>query len=73
MAEYRVFTIGRDAQFLSYRKFTCKDDADAIIWAKHLIDGYPVELWSGERLVTRLKPKPSMMPKARQEAPTPLR
>ena len=38
MAEYRVFTVGRDAHFVSYRKFTCKDDHDAIIWAKQLMD-----------------------------------
>jgi hypothetical protein len=64
MAEYRVFTIGRDAHFVSFRKFTCMDDADAIVWAKHLIDHYPVELWSGERLVIRLDHQPKSPPKS---------
>jgi len=56
MAEYRVFTVGRDAHFVSYRKFTCKDDHDAIIWAKQLMDRFSVELWCGDRLVMRLEP-----------------
>ena len=56
MAEYRVFTIGRDGHFISFRKFCCVDDADALIWAKQLIDLYPVELWCGDRLVARLEP-----------------
>jgi hypothetical protein len=54
--EYRVFTVDRDAHLVSYRKFTCKDDAEAIIWAKQLIDRLPVELWNDDRLVIRLEP-----------------
>jgi hypothetical protein len=54
--EYRVFTVDRDAHLVSYRKFTCKDDAEAIIWAKQLIDRFPVELWNDDRLVIRLEP-----------------
>jgi hypothetical protein len=57
MAEYRVFTIGRDGHFISFRKFSSMDDADAVVWAKQLIDLYPVELWCGDRLVTRLDPE----------------
>jgi hypothetical protein len=52
MAEYRVFTIGSDAHFISFRKFSCMDGADAGVWAKQLID----LLWCGDRLVTRLEP-----------------
>jgi hypothetical protein len=54
--EYRVFTVGRDAHLVSYRKFTCKDDSEAIIWAKQLMDRFPVELWNDDRLVIRLEP-----------------
>jgi hypothetical protein len=57
MAEYQVFTIGRDGHFISFRKFSCMDDADAVVWAKQLIDLYRVELWCGDRLVTRLDPE----------------
>jgi hypothetical protein len=62
MGEYRVFTVGRDAHFVSYRKFTCKDDGEAIVWAKHLLDRSPVELWSGHRFVVRLEPVPDETP-----------
>jgi hypothetical protein len=56
MGEYRVFTVDRDAHLVSYRKFTCKDDSEAIVWAKHLLDTSPVELWNGDRPVIRLEP-----------------
>jgi hypothetical protein len=56
MGEYRVFSVDRDAHRVSYRKFTCKDDSEAIVWAKHLLDSFPVELWNGDRLVIRLEP-----------------
>jgi len=67
MTEYRVFTIGRDAHFVSFRKFTCNNDTDAIVWAKHLIDLYPVELWNGDRFVIRLEPRPSLNPRGCRE------
>jgi hypothetical protein len=56
MAESRIFTIGRDGRFISFRKFSCVDDADAAVWAKQLIDLYPVEFWCGDLLMTRLDP-----------------
>jgi hypothetical protein len=62
MGEYCVFTVGREAHLVSYRKFTCRDDSEAIVWAKHLLDRFPVELWSGDRLVIRIEPTTSAMP-----------
>jgi hypothetical protein len=35
----------------------CTDDAEAIEKAKRLVHGYAIELWSGDRLVTRLEAK----------------
>ena len=32
----------------------CANDEGAIIWAKQLIDGYDVKLWSGDRFVIKL-------------------
>jgi hypothetical protein len=43
--------------FYRMRTLVCADDAEAIDKAKRLVDGHDVELWSGERLVTRLKAK----------------
>jgi len=56
MTEYRAYTIGEDGHFAASRVFRCDNDADAIVWAKQLIDKRALELWSGERLVHRLAP-----------------
>jgi hypothetical protein len=55
MAEYRAYTIGRDGHFIAVKALTCADDAEAIDTAKPLVDGHDIELWSGDRLVTRLE------------------
>ncbi len=54
MSEYRAYVIGHDGHIASFRAFVCGSDADATVWAKQLVDGHDVELWSGDRLVTRL-------------------
>ena len=54
MNEYRVYTMGHDGHIKSSRAFVCASDEDATVWAKQLIDGYDIELWSGERFVIRL-------------------
>jgi hypothetical protein len=46
MTEYRLYTVGDDGHFTGSRTFVCENDADAIVWAKQMIDGSPVELWS---------------------------
>jgi hypothetical protein len=38
--------------------FACDNDADAVEWAKQLVDGHDLELWSGTRLIIRLDRKP---------------
>ena len=53
--EYRAYTIGPDGHITASRAFKCADDSDAIVWAKQLIDGYDIELWSGERFVARVE------------------
>jgi len=59
MAEYyRAYVIGEDGHIASFRAFLCDDDADATVWATQLVDGNDVELWSGDRVVTRIKHEP---------------
>lgn len=53
--DYRAYTIGQDGHTTASRVFKCADDSDAIVWAKQLIDGYDIELWSDERFVIRLE------------------
>jgi len=52
--EYRVYILGDDGHITASRAFTCAGDSDAVVWAKQLIDGHDVELWSGDRFVIRL-------------------
>ena len=52
--DYRVFTVGDDGHVTGSREFACANDDDAIIWAKQLVDGYDIELWSGDRFVIKL-------------------
>ena len=46
-----------DGHFVGFRAFVCESDADATIWAKQLVDGHDVELWSGERFVVKVEAK----------------
>ena len=54
MNEYRAYTVGDDGHFIASRAFRCANDDDAIVWAKQLIDGRDVELWSSDRFVIKL-------------------
>jgi hypothetical protein len=53
--EYRAYLVGIDGHFVSYEPLVCDSDDEAIAKAKRLVDGHDVELWSGPRLVVRLK------------------
>ncbi len=55
MAEYRAYTLGCDEHFTGFEPLVCADDAEAIEQAKRLANGSDIELWSGDRLVIRLK------------------
>ena len=54
MAEYRAYILGSDGHFVGYETFARADDAEAIERARRLVADHGLELWSGERLVTRL-------------------
>jgi hypothetical protein len=55
MPEYRAYVVGDDDHFVGFEPMTCRDDAEAITRARRLVDGHDIELWSGDRLVTRLR------------------
>jgi hypothetical protein len=57
MEEYRAYFIGHGGHIISQTPLVCAGDAEAIQQAKYLVDGFAIELWSGDRLVTRLEPK----------------
>src|SRR3979490_2868255 len=50
-----------------YRAFKCAEDAEALVWAKQLVDGYPIELWSGERFIARLELEGGVKPAPKSE------
>jgi hypothetical protein len=54
MIQYRAYTVDDDGHFIRYRGFVCARDEDAVVWAKQLQDGHPIELWSGHRFVVRI-------------------
>ena len=54
MAAYTACVVGDDDHVVSVCAFMCDTDADAKVWAKRLVDGHDVVLWSGERIVTRI-------------------
>jgi hypothetical protein len=54
VAEYRAYVVGEDDHFVGFEPMICSDDTEAITKARRLLDGHDVELWSGDRLVTRL-------------------
>jgi hypothetical protein len=58
MTEYRAYVIDEDGHIRTFRAFVCDGDADAMVWAKQLLDGNDIELWSGDRFVSRLNHKP---------------
>jgi hypothetical protein len=54
VTDYRAYTLEPDGRFVGYEPLICADDAAAITKAKRLAVGHDIELWCGERFVTRL-------------------
>jgi hypothetical protein len=54
MNKYRAYLVGEGGHFAGSRSFVCGTDAEATIWARQLVDGNDVELWSRDRFVIRL-------------------
>jgi hypothetical protein len=58
VAEYRAYAIGQDGHFIGFEALICVDDAEAVEMAKRLVVRHAIELWSGDRLITRLEYTP---------------
>lgn len=54
MADYRAYMLGSDGHFVGYETFFRADDAETIEKARCLVADHSLELWRGERFVTRL-------------------
>lgn len=56
MAEYRAYFVGNDGHFDGFEPLVCDCDDDAVAKVYQLLrDGKDIELWSGARLVIRLR------------------
>ena len=55
MAEYRAYLIGSDGHFIGFEPIVGADDFEAVEKAQRLVAGHDVELWSGTRMVVRLR------------------
>jgi hypothetical protein len=58
MTHYRAYAVQFDGSFDGYQLLHCAGDEDAILKARQLADCSAIELWSGERFITRLEHKP---------------
>jgi hypothetical protein len=59
MVDYRAYSVGNDRRhFIGFDPLVCRDDAEAIEKARRFLGGHDIELWSGDRLVTRIIHKP---------------
>jgi hypothetical protein len=54
-AEYRAYVFGPDEHIIEANGFVAENDDAAFEHARQFVDGHDVELWSGVRLVARLK------------------
>lgn len=57
MPNYRIVALDEAGKPGRHRAFVSDNDKDAIVWAKQLVDGAPIELWSGARFIVRLEPQ----------------
>lgn len=57
MEEYRVYEMEDDGHIVKATPLICSDDHEAIARARELAGMRVVEIWSGERFVTRLSPR----------------
>jgi hypothetical protein len=53
--EYRAYVIGQDEHFIYSNGFVAANDDAAFECARQFVKGHGVELWSGGRLVAKLK------------------
>lgn len=57
MLAYRIYVFEEGDHIKQVpRILECRDDAEAIQQARQLLDGKPMEVWEGARIVVRLSP-----------------
>ncbi len=59
MPGYYVYFLSHDGRVSRRVNIMCKDDGDAMQYAKRVVDGHVVELWQEARKIAEFKPTPS--------------
>jgi hypothetical protein len=55
--DYKVYVLSPGDHIKSApRILKCEDDAEAVYMARQLIEGLPLEIWEGARIVTKVSP-----------------
>ena len=54
MPEYRVYSIDPAGHFIDVQEMYCASDAAAVVRAKQLMRGHPVEVWHRGRLIQKI-------------------
>ena len=57
MTSYRVYAVRWNGNFNGYSSMNCLNDDEAISTARCLTHDSAIELWTGERFVTRMEHK----------------
>jgi hypothetical protein len=52
--DYRVYVIGKHGHFIRVHEIEASDDDEALLQAKHWVDGLSVEVWHRGRRVAHL-------------------
>ena len=55
MQDYSLYIVGRSGRLVREIELDCANDAAAIDLAKKWVDGYDVELWQLDRMISRFK------------------
>lgn len=58
LKSYQIYWIGRDIHVPQGDWLHCRDDAQAIEYARAKLGTEPLEIWQGTRQVERLEPRP---------------
>ena len=62
MPDYRAYAVWPDGNFEGFEALVCVDDDQAVKQVRCLVDRGPIELWSGERFITRIEHKVKLRP-----------
>jgi hypothetical protein len=55
MTDYRAYTVWPDGNYEGFEALSCIDDDEAIDEARRLAEKGAIELWTGERFITRME------------------